>query len=76
MAQEIGTAYVTVQPSGQGFSKSIEGQVGDGMAGAEKKASSGLWGLTKKVGKWAVGAVAVAGAAVTGRASETQGFGA
>lgn len=68
MAQEIGTAYVTVQPSAKGFGKAVEGQTAEGLAGAQKKADKGFLGMAKKAGKWGAAAVLAAGAAITGLA--------
>ena len=63
MAQEIGVAYVHVEPSGQGFGKTIEGDIGNAVDKASKKGSSNLisklGGALGKVGK--VGITAVAG---------------
>lgn len=63
MAQEVGTAYVTVQPSARGFGKQVEGEIGAGVAGAEKKSSGLFKGMFGKVAKWGTAAVA---AVVTG----------
>lgn len=68
ISPEVGTAYITLQPSARDFGKTVEGQVGAGMAGAEKKASKGLLGVAKNVGKWGAAAVATVGAAITGLA--------
>ena len=40
-AQDIGVAYVHVEPSGKGFGKSIEGDIGDAVK-ASKKGSNTL----------------------------------
>ncbi len=68
MAQEVGTAYVTVQPSAKGFGRAIEGEVGGGLDGAQKKADSGFLAMAKKAGKWGLAAVLATGAAITGLA--------
>ena len=39
-AQDIGVAYVHVEPSGKGFGKSIEGDIGDAVSKASRKALS------------------------------------
>lgn len=70
MAQEIGTAYVTVQPSADGFGKRVEGEIGTGVAGAEKKSSGLFSGLFGKVAKWGTAAVAGIGIAVGGLAAK------
>lgn len=70
MAQEIGTAYVTVQPSARGFGKAIEGEVGGGLDGATKKADKGFLGLAKKAAKWGTAAVVATGAAIMGLAAK------
>lgn len=61
-AQDIGVAYVHVEPSGKGFGKSIEGDIGDAVNKASKKSSSTLiskiGGAFGKIGKVGTGAIA------------------
>lgn len=65
MAQDIGVAYVHVEPSGQGFGKSIEGSINDAVGKASKKSSSNLMsklgGAFGKIGK--AGTATIAGLA-------------
>lgn len=60
-AQDIGVAYVHVEPSGKGFGKSIEGDIGDAVNNASKKSSntliSKIGGAFGKVGKIGIGAI-------------------
>ena len=62
-AQDIGVAYVHVEPSGKGFGKSIEGDIGDAVNKASKKSSSTLiskiGGAFGKIGKVGTGAIAI-----------------
>lgn len=59
MAQEIGVAYVTLLPSAKGFSKKVEGEIGQGFDGGAKK-QRGFW---SKAGKFAKGlGIAIGGA--------------
>ena len=62
MAQDIGVAYVHVEPSGKGFGKSIEGDIGDAVDKASTKSSGSLitkiGGAFGKVGKLGIGAEA------------------
>lgn len=48
-AQDIGVAYVHVEPSGKGFGKSIEGDIGDAVSKASRKGSNTL--ISKKIGR-------------------------
>ena len=41
-AQDIGVVYVHVEPSGKGFGKSIEGDIGDAVSKASRKGSNTL----------------------------------
>lgn len=68
MAQEIGTAYVTVQPSAEGFSRKLEGDISGGVARGTESAGGKLKNLAGKVLKWGTGAVVATGAAITGLA--------
>lgn len=65
MAQDIGVAYVHVEPSGQGFGKSIEGSINDAVGKASRKSSSNLMsklgGAFGKIGK--AGTATIAGLA-------------
>lgn len=60
-AQDIGVAYVHVEPSGKGFGKSIEGDIGDAVDRASVKSSGSLiskiGGAFGKVGKIGIGAI-------------------
>lgn len=66
-AQDIGVAYVHVEPSGKGFGKSIEGDIGDAVNKASKKGSntliSKIGGAFGKIGKVGTGAIAPSQAA-------------
>lgn len=66
-AQDIGVAYVHVEPSGKGFGKSIEGDIGDAVSKASRKGSSTLiskiGGAFGKIGKVGTGAIATPPAA-------------
>ena len=58
MAQEIGVAYVSLLPSGKGFSKAVQGESESAFKGAEKSSDS----FFSKVVGWAkTGAVVVGG---------------
>lgn len=64
-AQDIGVAYVHVEPSGKGFGKSIEGDIGDAVNNASKKSSNtliskigGAFGIIGKVGTGAIATLA------------------
>ena len=61
-AQDIGVVYVHVEPSGKGFGKSIEGDIGDAVNNASKKSSntliSKIGGAFGKIGKVGVGTIA------------------
>lgn len=61
MAQEIGVAYVTLLPSGKGFSQAVGGQVDQAVASAERKGG----GLFSRLGAVAKGVVAATAGAVT-----------
>mgnify|MGYP006869451732 CR=1 FL=1 len=54
-AQDIGVVYVHVEPSGKGFGKSIEGDIGDAVSKASRKGSntliSKIGGAFGKIGK-------------------------
>lgn len=69
MSQEIGVAYVSLLPSGRGFSKAVQGEFDDAYTQAEKKGG----GLFTRLGKVARtfgvivgGAVATVGALAVG----------
>jgi tape measure domain-containing protein len=69
MAQDVGTVYVQVQPSGKGFGKTIEGQISPSIDNAGKTGSKSilarLGGAFGKIGKIGTGAVStVAGGIV------------
>ena len=65
MAQDIGVAYIHVEPSGRGFGKSIEGQITSAAQSGSGKASNsivsligGAFGKVGKIGTAAVGTIA------------------
>lgn len=68
-AQDIGVVYVHVEPSGKGFGKSIEGDIGDAVNKASKKSSSTLiskiGGAFGKIGKVGTGAIATLAGGIT-----------
>ena len=61
-AQDIGVAYVHVEPSGKGFGKSIEGDINDAVSKASRKGSntliSKIGGAFGKVGTGAIATIA------------------
>ncbi|MCK2034486.1 tape measure protein [Microbacterium sp. KSW4-4] len=62
MAQEIGVAYVSLLPSGKGFSKGVQTEAESAFKGAEKSSDGFFSGVTR----WAKrGALAVAGIVTT-----------
>lgn len=73
-AQDIGVAYVHVEPSGKGFGKSIEGDIGDAVSKASKKSSSTLiskiGGAFGKIGKVGTGAIATLAGGITALAAK------
>lgn len=73
-AQEIGVAYVHVEPSGKGFGKSIEGDIGDAVSKASRKGSSTLiskiGGAFGKIGKVGTGAIATLAGGITALAAK------
>lgn len=75
MAQDIGTVYVQVVPSGKDFGRNIEGQISQNVANAGKKGGSGLMstigGAFSRIGKIGLGAVG----AVTGGIAALAGKG-
>lgn len=60
MSQEIGVAYVSLLPSGRGFSKAVQGEFDDAYTQAEKKGG----GLFSRLGKVAKGFGIIVGGAV------------
>lgn len=68
-AQDIGVAYVHVEPSGKGFGKSIEGDIGDAVSKASRKGSntliSKIGGAFGKIGKVGTGAIATITGGIT-----------
>lgn len=60
MAQEIGTAYVTIQPSTRNFGKAIDGEIAGSVESGTKKGGNAFLAAT---GKW-VGRAGLAGAAI------------
>lgn len=73
-AQDIGVVYVHVEPSGKGFGKSIEGDIGDAVNNASKKSSSTLiskiGGAFGKIGKVGTGAIATLAGGITALAAK------
>lgn len=73
-AQDIGVAYVHVEPSGKGFGKSIEGDIGDAVNKASKKSSSTLiskiGGAFGKIGKVGTGAIVTLAGGITALAAK------
>ena len=73
-AQDIGVAYVHVEPSGKGFGKSIEGDIGDAVNKASKKGSntliSKIGGAFGKIGKVGTGAIATITGGITALAAK------
>lgn len=73
-AQDIGVAYVHVEPSGKGFGKSIEGDIGDAVSKASRKGSntliSKIGGAFGKIGKVGTGAIATITGGITALAAK------
>lgn len=73
-AQDIGVVYVHVEPSGKGFGKSIEGDIGDAVSKASRKGSSTLiskiGGAFGKIGKVGTGAIATLAGGITALAAK------
>lgn len=73
-AQDIGVVYVHVEPSGKGFGKSIEGDIGDAVSNASKKSSntliSKIGGAFGKIGKVGTGAIATITGGITALAAK------
>lgn len=73
-AQEIGVVYVHVEPSGKGFGKSIEGDIGDAVSKASRKGSntliSKIGGAFGKIGKVGTGAIATIAGGITALAAK------
>lgn len=73
-AQDIGVVYVHVEPSGKGFGKSIEGDIGDAVSKASRKGSntliSKIGGAFGKIGKVGRGAIAVITGGITALAAK------
>lgn len=73
-AQDIGVAYVHVEPSGKGFGKSIEGDIGDAVNKASRKGSntliSKIGGAFGKIGKVGTGAIATLAGGITALAAK------
>lgn len=74
MAQDVGTVYVEVVPSGKGFGKSIEGDITQAAATGSKKGGSTILskigGAFSKAGKLGVGAIAAVGTGIVGLAAK------
>ncbi len=73
-AQDIGVVYVHVEPSGKGFGKSIEGDIGDAVSKASRKGSntliSKIGGAFGKIGKVGTGAIATIAGGITALAAK------
>lgn len=73
-AQDIGVVYVHVEPSGKGFGKSIEGDIGDAVNKASREGSSTLiskiGGAFGKIGKVGTGAIATIAGGITALAAK------
>ena len=73
-AQDIGVVYVHVEPSGKGFGKSIEGDIGDAVSKASRKGSntliSSIGGAFGKIGKVGTGAIATIAGGITALAAK------
>ncbi|MGV2901321.1 tape measure protein [Microbacterium sp. AGC62] len=61
MAQEIGVAYVSLLPSGAGFSKAVDKEAGRAFGGAEKRSRGFFASLASGVGKIVGGVGLLAG---------------
>ncbi|GAA1250095.1 tape measure domain-containing protein [Microbacterium phyllosphaerae] len=61
MAQEIGVAYVSLLPSGTGFSKAVDKEAGQAFGGAEKRSRGFFTSLASGVGKIVGGVGLLAG---------------
>src|SRR5690606_20007532 len=71
MVQEVGVAYVSLLPSGKGFSKAIESEADKGFSGANKTSNRFFDGVTK----WAKRGAVVIGGMVTAVAGLAAGGG-
>lgn len=73
-AQDIGVVYVHVEPSGKGFGKSLEGDIGDAISKASRKGSntliSKIGGAFGKIGKVGTGAIATIAGGITALAAK------
>lgn len=73
-AQDIGVVYVHVEPSGKGFGKSIEGDIGDAVSKASRKSSntliSKIGGAFGKIGRVGTGAIATIAGGITALAAK------
>lgn len=73
-AQDIGVVYVHVEPSGKGFGKSLEGDIGDAVSKASRKGSntliSKIGGAFGKIGKVGTGAIATIAGGITALAAK------
>lgn len=70
-AQDIGVVYVHVEPSGKGFGKSIEGDIGDAVSKASRKGSSTLISkIGGAFGKIGTGAIATLAGGITALAAK------
>lgn len=74
MAQDVGTVYVQVEPSGRGFGKKIEGQIADSTEAGSKRGGSSILsrigGAFSKVGKVGLGAIGTVAGGIAGLAAK------
>lgn len=74
MAEDIGTVYVQVEPSGRGFGKTLEGQVAGAADAGSKQGStsilSRIGGAFSKIGKIGLGAVTTIGTGIVALAAK------
>lgn len=78
MAQDVGTVYVQVEPSGRGFGRKIEGDLGNSIEKASTRGSTSLVGKMgdafNKIGKTGLGVIGTITGGIAGLAAK-GGFG-
>lgn len=78
MAQDVGTVYVQVEPSGRGFGRKIEGDLGNSIDKASTRGSTSLVGKMgdafNKIGKTGLGVIGTITGGIAGLAAK-GGFG-
>ena len=78
MAQDVGTVYVQVEPSGRGFGRKIEGDLGNSIDKASTRGSTSLVGKMKdafnKISKTGLGVIGTITGGIAGLAAK-GGFG-